>query len=398
MYVPILKLGLLLMNFGILSFLVMLMIDHYKANYSLISWSSGFHMLSFSWLMIKGIFWLLTISSDHEWEAFQFYLLYWSPAPLEFASYMIMPLFFGQVLYPEFWNQHSRWILPVYGVSTLVLIFFMVTWAVLAAMEQDQKPCDPITAMHQSVDLDDVALRHCFQMVFSSDAFRIVSSCCFIVLAGCQMLFALKLGAITDEHASHYVQFFLMEPRGVSAVCYVLFCSFLSQGVYEILATLEIITNPTVDLSGKVDVTPLVFVCFAFWDYLPTVLLVATLTNRRIGSGGSKSGDRSKRVSLGGTTSTMGSGELQHLITDNVQQTTSLRFKAETGRAMDFNVRSGLVSGSSVRSYKRYALLLFPSQHRLVRSSLSPPSAFPLPLSFFLFLSLPSFHSAFSWR
>ncbi len=135
MSIPVFKVILTLMNFGILSFLIMLMVDHYNANYSLMSWSSCFHILSLSWLSIKGVFWLLTITSDYEWEAIQFYILYWLPAPLEFGSYMLVPLFFGQVLYPDLWAAHSYWVLPSYGVATLVLILFMVTWAVLAATE-----------------------------------------------------------------------------------------------------------------------------------------------------------------------------------------------------------------------------------------------------------------------
>ena len=100
-------------------------------------WHSGTTLLlSLNWLIIRGVFWLLTITSRDQWEAFQFYILYWLPAPLEFGSFMLVPLFFGQVLYPDIWKVHSPWILPVYGVVTFGLISFMVMWALLAAMEQ----------------------------------------------------------------------------------------------------------------------------------------------------------------------------------------------------------------------------------------------------------------------
>jgi hypothetical protein len=337
----------------------MLMVDHYKSNYSLISWSSCFHFLSLSWLTIKGIFWLLTITSDHSWEAIQFYILYWLPAPLEFASYMLVPLFFGQVLYPEFWKDNSRWVLPVYGVGTLSLVLFMVTWAVLAATEQEQKPCDPLQALQQKIELDDVMRHHCFQMVFSSDVFRIVSAMCFVVLAGFQMLFACKLGALPQEQAAHYVQFFLMEPRYVSMVCYVLFCSFLSEGIYEILATLEILTNTTVDLSGHSDVSALVFTCFTFWDYVPTVLLVSTLTNRRLGGnrrGSTVPAEEQPRGLLGHAlhaTNFSRSGELSPLLLrpqDGSDVLRSPRLNSESGMTMDFNAHpTGLVAANSVK-------------------------------------------------
>jgi hypothetical protein len=361
-FIPPFKITLMVLNFCILSFLVMLIVDHYQANYSLFSWSACFHFLSLSWLTIKGIFWLLTITTDYEWSAFQFYLLYWLPSPVEFGSYMLVPLFFGQVLYPDVWAAHNKWILPLYGLLVLSLVMFMVVWAVLAATEQGQKPCDITTALHQNIELDDYDLQHCFKMVYSSDAFRIVSACCFVLLAIFQVIFGWKLASLTPEEAPYYVQYFLMEPKHVSVVCYILFVCYLTEGTYEILATLDIITNPRVDLSGRYDVDPLVFCCFVCWDYLPTVLLVTTLTNRRLGSGQgskSKSGSRKQRLvgdgsppdGLGEMGVGMGGlpGELSPLLQSHGPAQSPI--DDESGRTMDLSVRLGLVAsaGRSVR-------------------------------------------------
>lgn len=61
-----------------------------------------FYILSFGWLLLRGIFWVLTLTSTTQWGAFMFYMLYWVPVPMEFGSFMLVPLYFAHLLYPAY--------------------------------------------------------------------------------------------------------------------------------------------------------------------------------------------------------------------------------------------------------------------------------------------------------
>lgn len=51
------------------------------------------------------------------------YILYWLTNPIEFSSFMLLPLFFAQVIYPQQYKAHSALIRPFFIaiVSALVL-------------------------------------------------------------------------------------------------------------------------------------------------------------------------------------------------------------------------------------------------------------------------------------
>ena len=103
-----------------LVFLLMLMLDHYSANYNMQSWSTLFHCFCVVWLIFRGLFWLCTIVSDEAWSAMQFHTLYWLPNAFEFAAFSLLPMFFAQLLYTQIWKKYSKVINPIY-------IFFICT-------------------------------------------------------------------------------------------------------------------------------------------------------------------------------------------------------------------------------------------------------------------------------
>ena len=76
------------------------MVDHYQSNNNLLSWSFSFHILTLVWLGIRGGFWLSSSIATPDWGSWSFYAMYWMPNPIEFGSFMILPLFFTQLLYP----------------------------------------------------------------------------------------------------------------------------------------------------------------------------------------------------------------------------------------------------------------------------------------------------------
>lgn len=136
MTVPINKIILTLINILLFLYLIILLVDHYYANYKFTSWASVFHILSCVWLGIRGTFWLLTVTTKDNWAAFTFYMLYWMPNPIEFGSFMLLPLFYAQILYPKDWQVYWSLFRPVYFILIFGLIIFQAIWSLLAAYEE----------------------------------------------------------------------------------------------------------------------------------------------------------------------------------------------------------------------------------------------------------------------
>ena len=88
------KLTIVATNLSILSFLIVLMVDHYRANYNMQSWSTLFHVLCVVWLSIRGLFWLCALVSDMQWTTWAFHTLYWMPDAFEFGAFSLLPMFF----------------------------------------------------------------------------------------------------------------------------------------------------------------------------------------------------------------------------------------------------------------------------------------------------------------
>jgi hypothetical protein len=104
-FIPILKSLLTISDLALLYFLLSLMFNQYFNNYSLQSWASIFHILCSFWLTLRGLFWVLTILiEDPSYEVY-LKILYWIPCPFEYAAFLLLPLFFAQVLYPREWRD-----------------------------------------------------------------------------------------------------------------------------------------------------------------------------------------------------------------------------------------------------------------------------------------------------
>lgn len=125
------KLILIITNFAILSFLVLLMIDHYNSQYNRKSFAFIFHLLCFIWLCIRGVFWLSTITISG-WTSLNYYFLYWMPIPLEFGSFLLLPLYFAHVLYPNelksYWGVlRLTYIIVIIGLLTFQAIYILIS-------------------------------------------------------------------------------------------------------------------------------------------------------------------------------------------------------------------------------------------------------------------------------
>jgi hypothetical protein len=123
------KTVLLVTNFSILTYLSVLIHKHYQSSYDKKSWAAIFHIFTFAWLLIRGFFWISTLTSLMKWSSATFFLLYWMPTPLEFGAFMLLPLYFAQILYPEEWKKYWIFVRPVYFAFTFGIFLFSVVWS-----------------------------------------------------------------------------------------------------------------------------------------------------------------------------------------------------------------------------------------------------------------------------
>jgi hypothetical protein len=126
-----LKIILIAVNCAVLISLCLLIAHHVKCSYNLKSFSFLFYILSFVWLIIRGFFWVATLTTSVDWTSAQYYFLYWMPVPVEFGSFMLLPLYFAQILYPEEWEVYYKtgrraYIAIVLGLVVGQVIYIMM--------------------------------------------------------------------------------------------------------------------------------------------------------------------------------------------------------------------------------------------------------------------------------
>ena len=279
LYVPILKLLLVLTNMGILLLLINIMSIHFKDRNNYKSFSTAFHVLSLIWLCIRCSFWLLSFISTSEWSAYSFYLLYWMPCPFQFSSFMLLPLFFSQQLYPAQWKEYWNFSFNAYIAVILMLIIFQVIWTFVAAFRISlietlcaNDNADGITSS-PTLPVD------CYHTESAGNTFRIIAAFCSLALAIMQGLYGYKL--YYSDIKSHE-QFIISSQTNLVIVNVFLVLSFFSRAAYQIEAIYHIHRLPDIPLQGDDDVSLTTFICFEIWDYIPTILLLMTVTSRSI--------------------------------------------------------------------------------------------------------------------
>ncbi|CAM9895266.1 unnamed protein product, partial [Scytosiphon promiscuus] len=280
MAVPFLKLLLAGIDVGVLFLVAALLISNCKSKrYRSRPWATAFHLLVLGWLILRGLFWVLAITTREEWHSNRFGLLYWLPNPLQFGSFLLLPMAYSKVLSSKKeWEAKSRAVGRVYVMLVCGMLVYMVGFALAQAIrERRQFPC--VTADHGSED----APRTCYTMELDSDAFRVLTSFCFFALAFGVAGYGLKMSKLT---ASQNREQLIYKPRALAALNCFLVAVFLSKGAYQIFSVMGLWYLPDIPLKGSEDVCVLNFCVFMFWDYLPTVWLLLVMedtTGDRVG-------------------------------------------------------------------------------------------------------------------
>lgn len=59
--------------------------------------------------VLRGMFWVLAITTRQEWHSISFGLLYWLPNPLQFGSFLLLPMAYSKVIFNACRTRFLRW-------------------------------------------------------------------------------------------------------------------------------------------------------------------------------------------------------------------------------------------------------------------------------------------------
>lgn len=256
------------------------------------SWSTIFHGLCIIWLVIRGAFWLCTVFSNESWSTMTFHLLYWLPNSFEFGAFASLPIFYAQLVSDsEKWKRYWQYIKPLYVTLICTICLLQLIWAFFSGLNANCTGLErgvkavatngPMTIeiKNKYNDVDDDGF--CFKTEYSGALSRVVVSLLFLTLSIVQGIYG---SYIADLPSNQYAQYFTSSQEVVNIVNIFLTISFFTRGVYVLLSFFGIAVLPAIPLQGNEDVSCIVLFFFEIWDYLPTILLVLTVTARPIGS------------------------------------------------------------------------------------------------------------------
>ena len=115
------KLTIVATNLSILSLSIVLMVDHYRANYG---YAKLEHVVSrlVWWLSIRGLFLLCALVSDMQWTTWAFLHVILDARRFRiFGAFSLLPMFFAQIIYANEWKSYWSVIKPIY--ITLCVLF-----------------------------------------------------------------------------------------------------------------------------------------------------------------------------------------------------------------------------------------------------------------------------------
>jgi len=296
-YIPPLKATLCSMTCALMCFLLILFISQLKFQNDLKSWSFAFYLLCFAWLTFRTAFWFLTIISTEDWPEIIFYILYWFPNPIEFGDFMILPLFYFQVLYERLWKIHMAWIMTVYVLLVVVLLLCYFLWAVVAAYYTSHTyianygygpyvtECTPEQDGDQLWFGERAVAKMCMNFNAMSGGFRLLTASCYLLLASSLSFLCIQV----TKKKNRWVRkrFMIKGPKTLLSFNMGLVLIFFSRVCYNVGSYFKLWNLPEIPLSGSSDVYPSHFIAYFIWDFLPAffALLIITAQKRPITAG-----------------------------------------------------------------------------------------------------------------
>jgi len=147
---------LLVVNVAIMLGILLEAVMLRQAKHSIRSWSASFYALCFVWLLFRSVFWALTIATSRSWDPALFYILYWTPHPIQFAAFLLLPLFFAQIAHRKSWRSGWKYVKPLYVAFSVGAVTFILIWSVVAAVRDRRLAmlCDPTERMAPGANAD----------------------------------------------------------------------------------------------------------------------------------------------------------------------------------------------------------------------------------------------------
>ena len=121
----------------------------------------------------------------------------------------------------------------------------------------------------------------CYDVDASSSVLHIITGICFILLSILQGSYGFK---ITQLDKTQYDRFFAITPNVLNIVNTILVISFFTRGLYQFISVYSQYSFPSIPIEGSDDVDFIIVIIFLLWDYIPTTLLIVTVTSRHLGT------------------------------------------------------------------------------------------------------------------
>lgn len=240
-----------------------------------------FNVLCTIWLGFRQIFWSVTVIVPGSWNPAVYYVLYWLPHPIQFGSFLLLPLFYMQVLskLPSWqcvglsvWTNRWQCIRNFYILGMASFLGFIVSGGFVVAI-QNQKGMDCIYRDMNDDDFPVTDGESCFKNEVTSRPVRIVTAGCFFLLSFVLAVFGVQVAQLDSNQMK---RFLIDNPRTLASLNLVLFVAFFSKGIYEVVVINGGKVLPPLSLSSGYDIDSRSFACFLLWDYLPVTLIIAT--------------------------------------------------------------------------------------------------------------------------
>lgn len=305
---PYMKITMLLINSFLLFEVLKSTATHLRSKSDKRSWSWLFLTTTAAWAALREAFFLCTLLKTTNWTEKLFLFLYWLPDPIQFCSFMVVPLFYAEIFHirtmpfsrgrPPRWSP--RWspprevssllfkylLRPLYIATIFSMCGFMSTWIIISSLNsKDVKIPNEIPYSNITFPMPPSSFVLGYETAdYGSDGFRLLTAVCFTTLS-----FVLcAYGAAINSKSSKNMQRKSRDAQRKSTIKalgplgnFTLVLLFLTRAVYHIGTLLSLWTLPSLSLGYSSDLNVLVGLLFFSWDYIPAFLVLRTLGSVR---------------------------------------------------------------------------------------------------------------------
>jgi len=222
----------------------------WRGGHKVKSFEFAFFWMCLLWSVLRSVFWFSTLglydlSDEGDWTLL---VSFWLPTPLQFSVFSLLTLFYASVaLGKRDWRTKRPRLVALYAALNVPLLVTALTLAGLAGTSN--------------------------RLSSLQNLFLAFAGSLFLVLAILLFFSAAVLARLESYQAMNVFQF---DRRTMAVVNVLLAMVFLSRGIFNLLSSANKV-ELTVALNGSADLSWWGFVLYVLWEFVPTVLLLATI-------------------------------------------------------------------------------------------------------------------------